>query len=159
MRRDAAVPCAVVNAVLKGGQLLCFSPTSGYLTSVTGASCWSFGLFRCQFPIHTLLVFDSTVLGVSSTFLCSTCRCIAHGGLLFLAGGIVLFILALTAGHQPLLGWVSSGATFLLLYTCLLYTSDAADEEDSVDLGGRRIIKKKKIQNHRKRDEMKTNVK
>eukprot|EP00658_Telonema_sp_P-2_P047683 TRINITY_DN36287_c0_g1_i4.p1 TRINITY_DN36287_c0_g1~~TRINITY_DN36287_c0_g1_i4.p1 ORF type:complete len:114 (-),score=15.12 TRINITY_DN36287_c0_g1_i4:108-449(-) len=27
---------------------------------------------------------------------------------------------------------------------CLLYTSDAADEEDSVDLGGRRIIKKKK---------------
>src|SRR5665648_1289203 len=31
-----------------------------------------------------------------------------------------------------------------LLYTCLLYTSDAADEEDSVDLGGRRIIKKKK---------------
>ena len=26
---------------------------------------------------------------------------------------------------------------------CLLYTSDAADEEDSVDLGGRRIIKKK----------------
>eukprot|EP00656_Telonema_subtile_P018488 TRINITY_DN20003_c0_g1_i1.p1 TRINITY_DN20003_c0_g1~~TRINITY_DN20003_c0_g1_i1.p1 ORF type:complete len:146 (+),score=0.86 TRINITY_DN20003_c0_g1_i1:85-522(+) len=28
---------------------------------------------------------------------------------------------------------------------CLLYTSDAADEEDSVDLGGRRIIEKKKI--------------
>eukprot|EP00658_Telonema_sp_P-2_P073643 TRINITY_DN62746_c0_g1_i1.p1 TRINITY_DN62746_c0_g1~~TRINITY_DN62746_c0_g1_i1.p1 ORF type:complete len:107 (-),score=10.23 TRINITY_DN62746_c0_g1_i1:2-322(-) len=27
---------------------------------------------------------------------------------------------------------------------CLLYTSDAADEEDSVDLGGCRIIKKKK---------------
>src|SRR5664280_1856031 len=24
--------------------------------------------------------------------------------------------------------------------TCLLYTSDAADEEDSVDLGGRRIL-------------------
>eukprot|EP00656_Telonema_subtile_P006562 TRINITY_DN13035_c0_g1_i2.p1 TRINITY_DN13035_c0_g1~~TRINITY_DN13035_c0_g1_i2.p1 ORF type:complete len:118 (+),score=3.51 TRINITY_DN13035_c0_g1_i2:320-673(+) len=29
-------------------------------------------------------------------------------------------------------------------WSCLLYTSDAADEEDSVDLGGRRIIKKKK---------------
>ena len=27
--------------------------------------------------------------------------------------------------------------------TCLLYTSDAADERSSVDLGGRRIIKKK----------------
>eukprot|EP00658_Telonema_sp_P-2_P016360 TRINITY_DN16348_c0_g1_i2.p1 TRINITY_DN16348_c0_g1~~TRINITY_DN16348_c0_g1_i2.p1 ORF type:complete len:248 (+),score=34.36 TRINITY_DN16348_c0_g1_i2:62-805(+) len=33
---------------------------------------------------------------------------------------------------------------------CLLYTSDAADEEDSVDLGGRRIIKKKK----RRKDEV-----
>eukprot|EP00658_Telonema_sp_P-2_P077183 TRINITY_DN6922_c0_g1_i5.p1 TRINITY_DN6922_c0_g1~~TRINITY_DN6922_c0_g1_i5.p1 ORF type:complete len:127 (-),score=30.77 TRINITY_DN6922_c0_g1_i5:3-383(-) len=32
----------------------------------------------------------------------------------------------------------------LCVDTCLLYTSDAADEEDSVDLGGRRIIKKKK---------------
>ena len=26
---------------------------------------------------------------------------------------------------------------------CLLYTSDAADERSSVDLGGRRILKKK----------------
>ena len=31
-----------------------------------------------------------------------------------------------------------------MLDTCLLYTSDAADERSSVDLGGRRIIKKKK---------------
>ena len=29
--------------------------------------------------------------------------------------------------------------------SCLLYTSDAADERSSVDLGGRRIIKKKKM--------------
>ena len=28
-------------------------------------------------------------------------------------------------------------------HICLLYTSDAADERSSVDLGGRRIIKKK----------------
>ena len=27
-------------------------------------------------------------------------------------------------------------------FSCLLYTSDAADERSSVDLGGRRIIKK-----------------
>ena len=33
------------------------------------------------------------------------------------------------------------------MYTCLLYTSDAADEEDSVDLGGRRIIKKNLLEN------------
>ena len=32
-------------------------------------------------------------------------------------------------------------STLLSVKTCLLYTSDAADEEDSVDLGGRRIIK------------------
>ena len=32
---------------------------------------------------------------------------------------------------------------------CLLYTSDAADERSSVDLGGRRIIKKKKQQKAR----------
>ena len=31
-------------------------------------------------------------------------------------------------------------------HACLLYTSDAADERSSVDLGGRRIIKKKNIQ-------------
>ena len=30
------------------------------------------------------------------------------------------------------------------VHGCLLYTSDAADERSSVDLGGRRIIKKKK---------------
>ena len=29
------------------------------------------------------------------------------------------------------------------VFYCLLYTSDAADERSSVDLGGRRIIKKK----------------
>ena len=34
---------------------------------------------------------------------------------------------------------------------CLLYTSDAADEEDSVDLGGRRIVKKKKIKKKKKK--------
>ena len=33
---------------------------------------------------------------------------------------------------------------------CLLYTSDAADERSSVDLGGRRIIKKKN--DHESRD-------
>ena len=32
-----------------------------------------------------------------------------------------------------------------LLWNCLLYTSDAADEGLGVDLGGRRIIKKKKL--------------
>ena len=35
---------------------------------------------------------------------------------------------------------------------CLLYTSDAADERSSVDLGGRRIIKKKKREDRQQTD-------
>ena len=34
---------------------------------------------------------------------------------------------------------------------CLLYTSDAADERSSVDLGGRRIIKKKQYNTRRRK--------
>ena len=42
------------------------------------------------------------------------------------------------------LGRPCIGAVFLVEFpACLLYTSDAADERSSVDLGGRRIIKKK----------------
>src|SRR5450756_278228 len=37
------------------------------------------------------------------------------------------------------------------LCTCLLYTSDAADDLLCVDLGGRRIIKKKKNHSHDKK--------
>eukprot|EP00825_Cyclidium_porcatum_P044404 TRINITY_DN6510_c0_g1_i1.p1 TRINITY_DN6510_c0_g1~~TRINITY_DN6510_c0_g1_i1.p1 ORF type:complete len:103 (+),score=25.57 TRINITY_DN6510_c0_g1_i1:109-417(+) len=33
-------------------------------------------------------------------------------------------------------------------FSCLLYTSDAADDMQCVDLGGRRIIKKKKKKNN-----------
>ena len=40
----------------------------------------------------------------------------------------------------------------LVLSSCLLYTSDAADERSSVDLGGRRIIKKKTMQSARSSD-------
>src|SRR5659263_776229 len=43
--------------------------------------------------------------------------------------------------HRPT---VVLSAGFTGGYTCLLYTSDAADDLLCVDLGGRRIIKKKK---------------
>ena len=50
------------------------------------------------------------------------------------------------AAYGPL--WSAGGERGI--YNCLLYTSDAADERSSVDLGGRRIIKKKTSkQNHR----------
>ena len=40
-------------------------------------------------------------------------------------------------------GQISDLKECLQVNPCLLYTSDAADERSSVDLGGRRIIKKK----------------
>ena len=52
---------------------------------------------------------------------------------------------ALTVNFSPEVIW--KGIYTGYPYTCLLYTSDAADERSSVDLGGRRIIKKKKRQN------------
>src|SRR5665648_1294709 len=61
-------------------------------------------------------------------------------------------------GHKIALQAIKNGTTMIKygenvgtttadIKICLLYTSDAADEEDSVDLGGRRIIKKKKKKN------------
>ena len=44
-------------------------------------------------------------------------------------------------GFNPCAAWRTGGAH---RRGCLLYTSDAADERSSVDLGGRRIIKKQK---------------
>ena len=41
--------------------------------------------------------------------------------------------------YRPIITWTADAK----VTTCLLYTSDAADERSSVDLGGRRIIKKK----------------
>ena len=59
------------------------------------------------------------------------------------------------AADELLQDVVLRGAPQLLqVVACLLYTSDAADERSSVDLGGRRIIKKKNsvkrlLTNHR----------
>ena len=41
---------------------------------------------------------------------------------------------------------------------CLLYTSDAADERSSVDLGGRRIIKKQQKQQQHNSERIKTHA-
>src|SRR5674536_69423 len=42
-------------------------------------------------------------------------------------------------GEKKKIEWGSQIRSYVL-HPCLLYTSDAADEEDSVDLGGRRSI-------------------
>ena len=51
---------------------------------------------------------------------------------------------------DPALGTEPQPMSLELLRVCLLYTSDAADERSSVDLGGRRILKKKKTIKNRK---------
>ena len=50
------------------------------------------------------------------------------------------------AAHQRLrsLGYGMGGTIFGDGYDCLLYTSEAGGERSRVDLGGRRILKKKK---------------
>ena len=49
-----------------------------------------------------------------------------------------------TFWDEAALQWAKQTYGSLRFRDCLLYTSDAADERSSVDLGGRRIIKKKK---------------
>ena len=50
-------------------------------------------------------------------------------------------------GKSTIMNLLSKSDVFAENKFCLLYTSDAADERSSVDLGGRRIIKKKKTNN------------
>ena len=45
--------------------------------------------------------------------------------------------------HQTISARLADAQVAEQLGVCLLYTSDAADERSSVDLGGRRIITKK----------------
>src|SRR5665648_1296330 len=59
--------------------------------------------------------------------------------------GLILKVIGQQLGAQFLIDFgMKAMAMMGPAIGCLLYTSDAADEEDSVDLGGRRIIKKKK---------------
>ena len=54
------------------------------------------------------------------------------------------------AGREDRVGDVALSPV-VQLEGCLLYTSDAADERSSVDLGGRRIIKKTKKKDKKKK--------
>ena len=57
---------------------------------------------------------------------------------------VTLLDIALDAGAELSVPIPAGQSAFVMpIYGCLLYTSDAADERSSVDLGGRRIIKKK----------------
>ena len=67
-----------------------------------------------------------------------------HRTTVLLLPGLAVFLLWSVPGvwrPRPIwLAWLAALLSPLLLYACLLYTSDAADERSSVDLGGRRIL-------------------
>ena len=75
-------------------------------------------------------------------------RAIDQGGVLVVEAGTGVgktfsyLVPALLSGERVLLSTATKALQDQLFGRCLLYTSDAADELDGVDLGGRRIIKK-----------------
>ena len=87
---------------------------------------------------------------------CQTLLVFCGGEVLLPPALLEAFLEVLEAGHgrrcRGVLGLVArvvfgkGGDGLHDIVVCLLYTSDAADERSSVDLGGRRIIKKKKIE-------------
>ncbi len=56
----------------------------------------------------------------------------------------IIILIGIAVVIAGLLAYSADFSTYDSINSCLLYTSDAADERSSVDLGGRRIIKKKK---------------
>src|SRR5678815_5632558 len=73
----------------------------------------------------------------------TTSAALVFAGFIALAGLTADKITPLPAIDATVVNWLAeekSEKLFAPLYFCLLYTSDAADERSSVDLGGRRII-------------------
>eukprot|EP00658_Telonema_sp_P-2_P011002 TRINITY_DN14186_c0_g1_i2.p1 TRINITY_DN14186_c0_g1~~TRINITY_DN14186_c0_g1_i2.p1 ORF type:complete len:149 (-),score=18.53 TRINITY_DN14186_c0_g1_i2:47-493(-) len=94
-------------------------------------------------PSYLISILDGLLLALLAP--CDVLTQRPHGHAVFVSG-VVDGTVAVEHTAGTLLGPIS---THKLSGHCLLYTSDAADEEDSVDLGGRRIIKKKKKKTER----------
>src|SRR5678816_911915 len=91
--------------------------------------------------------------GASAFFICvylHMARGLMYGSyrkpreLIWIFGVMIYLALMAEAFFGYLLPWGQMSYWGAQVIICLLYTSDAADERSSVDLGGRRIIKKKK---------------
>src|SRR5678816_3513830 len=95
--------------------------------------------------------YPNTAVSTSQASVLATNKVLRNTYLLL---GATLAFSAVTAGIAMAINLPFMGLWMLLPYfglvyavnatrnSCLLYTSDAADERSSVDLGGRRIIKK-----------------
>ena len=107
-----------------------------------------------EFTTETLAGIPSIIFGMFGLVLFNQAF---HLGYSLLTGALTLTLMVLpliTRNTQEALktvpksyrdGALGMGAgKWHMIRTCLLYTSDAADEEDSVELGWRRIIKQKK---------------
>ena len=112
--------------------------------------------FEGGFHFKGFTLFSITDVSPLTAFLITLCFTLSFGwfqGWLIVKSGIASFIV--TLGGLFLLRGVTetsyrafnkaenqtAGSTTVTDMPCLLYTSDAAAEEDSVALGGRRIIK------------------
>ena len=122
------------NAVAVGGLLSLFALTQVFIAVPAGRYTDRVGLrhpVRWSVAVAALGALLSALWPVFPMLCLSA---LATGG----ATGVTVIAM------QRHVGRLASGPAELksAFSACLLYTSDAADEEDSVDLGGRRIIKK-----------------
>ena len=70
--------------------------------------------------------------------------CIRDSSIVLIAASELVFAAVITVSAAA----VQASSGFATATNCLLYTSDAADDLHCVDLGGRRIIKKKTTDGH-----------
>eukprot|EP00658_Telonema_sp_P-2_P000212 TRINITY_DN10071_c0_g1_i10.p1 TRINITY_DN10071_c0_g1~~TRINITY_DN10071_c0_g1_i10.p1 ORF type:complete len:204 (-),score=44.69 TRINITY_DN10071_c0_g1_i10:29-640(-) len=124
--RGSQVPSSLVTAPLRVGHYDGVTTSMGFHGRIYAVSLYSRALGTAEVAEHFVSSFSQPAnhVALGRWFAGATS-----------SSGWGVFL-----GHHPRFVITADGDG----WSCLLYTSDAADEEDSVDLGGRRIIKKKK---------------
>src|SRR5678815_145033 len=103
-------------------------PTLFYISSFVAILATIMVITRYH-PIHALLYLVVSFLGVAMIFLSLGAPFVAVLEIILYAGAIIVLLIFVVM-------MLNLGADT----ACFLYTSDAADERSSVDIGGRRII-------------------
>ena len=121
---EAMAPTHLVDGAgehLLGGREV--EPGDALVVATSGSTGTPKGVVLTHDAVKASALATSRCLGITASDTWLACLPLSH------VGGLAVITRALHTG------------------TCLLYTSDAADERSSVDLGGRRFIKKKKKKN------------